>query len=98
MINTPSFSTMLFASKLTSSLCPGVNGSACPLADGAGTLGTAAGAAAMVGMCIGTVAGAGVNWFNVVGMRGILGAKIMPCAKFSISMDVPSRTQNNDTV
>ena len=61
-------------------------------------MGTVAGAAAMVGTCDGTVAGGGTYGFDVAGIRGILGAEVVPCAKFPISMDAPPRTQNDDAV
>ena len=39
-----------------------------------------------------------MKWFIVASMRGILGAEVVPCAKFPLSMDAPSRMQNNNAV
>ena len=75
MINVLSFSTIVFASKLTSSLSPGANGSAWLLVEVVKMLGEVACVMGAMGACAGAAAMIGATWLGMMGFRGILHAE-----------------------
>ena len=62
MINAPSFSTIVFASELASSLSPGVNGSAWLLVEVVEMLGEVACVTGVMGTCAGAAVMIGTTW------------------------------------